>query len=106
MNDDPLLANETQPTKTLAEMVRADERLEKEFPRIKLPVLILHAYSAYARSCLSPTPTLLRMALQRGDVRVSTCPGRAPVDRPSCHTGSPFTSTVSIPFVCATGFSK
>jgi len=45
MNDDPLIANETQPTKTLAEMVRADERLEKEFPRIKLPVLILHGTS-------------------------------------------------------------
>jgi len=45
MNDDPLIANETQPTETLAEMVRADERLEKEFPRIKLPVLILHGTS-------------------------------------------------------------
>ena len=45
MNDDPLIANETQPTETLAEMVRADERLEKEFPRINLPVLILHGTS-------------------------------------------------------------
>ena len=42
MNDDPLIANEVQPTKTVAEMVRADERLEREFPLIKLPVLILH----------------------------------------------------------------
>jgi len=42
MNHDPLLAHETQPTKTVAEMVRADERLKKEFPQIKLPVLILH----------------------------------------------------------------
>jgi acylglycerol lipase len=42
MNNDPLIAHETQPTKTLAEMVRADERLKKEFPLIKLPVLILH----------------------------------------------------------------
>src|SRR6476660_7358394 len=32
MNKDPLIAHETQPTKTLAEMVRADERLKKEFP--------------------------------------------------------------------------
>ena len=31
-----------QPTKTVAEMVRADERLKKEFPQITLPVLILH----------------------------------------------------------------
>ena len=42
MNDDPLIAHETQPTKTMAEMVRADERLRKEFPSIMLPVLILH----------------------------------------------------------------
>jgi acylglycerol lipase len=42
MNDDPLIAHETQPTQTLAEMVRADERLKKEFPLITIPVLILH----------------------------------------------------------------
>jgi len=41
-NEDPLIANEIQPTQTLAEMVRADERLRKAFPRIILPVLILH----------------------------------------------------------------
>jgi len=42
MDADPLIAHETQPTKTLAEMVRADERLKKDFPSITLPVLILH----------------------------------------------------------------
>src|SRR5215467_4531585 len=42
MNADPLIAHETQPTQTLAEMVRADARLEKEFATITLPVLILH----------------------------------------------------------------
>jgi acylglycerol lipase len=42
MNNDPLIAHETQPTQTLAEMVRADERLKKEFPLITLPLLILH----------------------------------------------------------------
>ena len=42
MNNDPLIENEVQPTKTVAELVRADERLKKEFPLIKLPVLILH----------------------------------------------------------------
>jgi len=42
MNRDPLIANETQPTQTMAAMVRADERLKKEFPQIRLPVLILH----------------------------------------------------------------
>jgi alpha-beta hydrolase superfamily lysophospholipase len=42
MNEDPLIANETQPTQTVAEMVRADERLEREFRLITLPVFILH----------------------------------------------------------------
>src|SRR5437667_3412676 len=42
MNNDPLIAHETQPTQTLAEMVRADERLKQEFPLMTLPVLILH----------------------------------------------------------------
>ena len=42
MNSDPLIAHETQPTRTMAALVRADERLKKEFPRIQLPLLILH----------------------------------------------------------------
>jgi acylglycerol lipase len=42
MNADPLIAHETQPTRTLAAMVRADERLKQGFPRLTLPVLILH----------------------------------------------------------------
>lgn len=42
MDADPLLANETQPTRTVAEMVRADERLKRDFPSFRLPVLILH----------------------------------------------------------------
>jgi acylglycerol lipase len=42
MNDDPLIANETQPTHTIAELARADERLRTEFPLITLPLLILH----------------------------------------------------------------
>lgn len=42
MNADPLIEHETQPTKTVAELVRADERLKREFPQITLPVLILH----------------------------------------------------------------
>jgi acylglycerol lipase len=42
MNEDPLIANEVQPTKTVAALVRADERIKKEFPLITLPVLILH----------------------------------------------------------------
>ena len=42
MNADPFVKDEVQPTRTVAEMVRADERLKKEFPLIKLPVFILH----------------------------------------------------------------
>ncbi|MET0794645.1 MAG: lysophospholipase [Polyangiaceae bacterium] len=42
MNSDPLIANEAQPALTVAEMVRADERLKREFPNITLPLLILH----------------------------------------------------------------
>lgn len=42
MNNDPFIAHEVQPTRTVAELVRADERLKKEFPLITLPVLILH----------------------------------------------------------------
>jgi len=45
MNADPLIAHETQPTQTVAELVRSDERLKSEFPRITLPVLILHGTS-------------------------------------------------------------
>jgi acylglycerol lipase len=40
--DDPLLADEVQPTKTVAEMVRADERLERDFGSFSLPLLIIH----------------------------------------------------------------
>jgi len=42
MNQDPRIANEVQPTLTVAEMVRADERLKLAFPTITLPILILH----------------------------------------------------------------
>lgn len=42
MNADALIAHESQPTQTIAEMVRADERLKLDFPLITLPVLILH----------------------------------------------------------------
>jgi alpha-beta hydrolase superfamily lysophospholipase len=42
MNADPLIAHETQPTKTVAEMVRADERLKDAFPQFTLPLFIIH----------------------------------------------------------------
>ncbi len=42
MNDDPLIAHEAEPTRTMGEMVLADERLKREFHMITLPVLIMH----------------------------------------------------------------
>jgi acylglycerol lipase len=42
LNADPLIANESQPSETVAELVRADELLEKSFGQITLPLLILH----------------------------------------------------------------
>lgn len=42
MNADPLIAHETQPTKTVAELARADDRLGRAFGQLTLPVLIMH----------------------------------------------------------------
>lgn len=42
MDADPLIAHETQPTKTIAALARADDRLGREFGNITLPVFILH----------------------------------------------------------------
>jgi len=42
MNADPLIANEAQPSETMAELARADELLKKSFEQITLPLLILH----------------------------------------------------------------
>jgi len=42
LNADPLIANESQPSETVAELVRADQLLKKSFWLITLPLLILH----------------------------------------------------------------
>ena len=42
INADPLIAHEAQPTRTVAELVRADERLKREFPLVTLPLPVLH----------------------------------------------------------------
>ena len=39
---DPLTKDETQPVETVAALARAAERLDREFSRITVPVLILH----------------------------------------------------------------
>jgi acylglycerol lipase len=42
LNADPLIANESQPSETVAELVRAAQLLKKSFRQITLPLLILH----------------------------------------------------------------
>ena len=42
LNADPLVRDEVQPVQTVAALARAAERLEREFARITLPLLILH----------------------------------------------------------------
>jgi alpha-beta hydrolase superfamily lysophospholipase len=42
MNADPLIAHEVQPTKTMQQLVLADERLKAEMSKIQLPIFILH----------------------------------------------------------------
>jgi acylglycerol lipase len=51
LNHDPLTANEAQPAITVAALVRADERLREEFPRITMPVLIMHGTADKATIC-------------------------------------------------------
>jgi acylglycerol lipase len=42
LNADPLIEGEVQPLQTAAALTRASERLQREFGRITLPLLILH----------------------------------------------------------------
>lgn len=42
MNHDPLIESDRYPAQTVAEIRRAEQRLAKSFPRMELPVLILH----------------------------------------------------------------
>jgi alpha-beta hydrolase superfamily lysophospholipase len=42
LNADPLTRDEVQPVQTVAALARAGERLEREFARITVPLLILH----------------------------------------------------------------
>src|SRR5262245_17391408 len=51
LNNDPLTANEVQPAITVAALVRADERLREEFPRMTLPLLIMHGTDDKATVC-------------------------------------------------------
>ena len=48
MNADELIAHETQPTKTLAAIARADQRLRQDFGKITMPLLILHGSADHA----------------------------------------------------------
>jgi len=42
MNADPLIANESQPAETSAELIKAAERLKSNMPKYRVPILIIH----------------------------------------------------------------
>ena len=42
MDNDPLIANESQPAETAAEMLKAADRLTGNFPKLTVPVFIIH----------------------------------------------------------------
>ena len=42
MNNDPLIAKESQPAETAAEMLKAADRLKENMPKFTVPVLIIH----------------------------------------------------------------
>lgn len=42
MNNDPLIANESQPAETAAELLKAADRLTENFTKFTVPVLIIH----------------------------------------------------------------
>jgi acylglycerol lipase len=42
MNNDPLIAKESQPAETASEMLKAAERLKDNMPKFTVPVLIIH----------------------------------------------------------------
>lgn len=42
MNNDPLIAKESQPAETATEMLKAAERLKDNMPEFKVPVFIIH----------------------------------------------------------------
>jgi acylglycerol lipase len=48
MDADPLIANEVQPTATVAALARADDRLRTSFAEFTLPLLILHGTEDHA----------------------------------------------------------
>jgi alpha-beta hydrolase superfamily lysophospholipase len=51
LNNDPLIAHETQPALTIAALARADERLHDSFEQITIPVLIMHGTDDHATVC-------------------------------------------------------
>jgi alpha-beta hydrolase superfamily lysophospholipase len=48
MDADPLIANETQPARTVGELWAADKRLEVSFGAFSMPILIIHGTSDHA----------------------------------------------------------
>jgi alpha-beta hydrolase superfamily lysophospholipase len=62
LESDPLTKGEAQPAITVAALVRADERLREEFPRITLPVLIMHGTEDKATVCQAASSSTPRWA--------------------------------------------
>lgn len=48
MDADPLIANETQPARTVGQMWKADKRLEVAFGAFSMPILIIHGTDDHA----------------------------------------------------------
>lgn len=51
LDGDPLIANETQPARTIAALAAADDRLRDGFGTITIPLLILHGTDDHATVC-------------------------------------------------------
>jgi alpha-beta hydrolase superfamily lysophospholipase len=68
LNADPLIAGEKQPSETVAELVRADELLKKNFQKITLPLLILHGTAGQGDEAARQPGVLREDGLQRQDV--------------------------------------
>ena len=81
MNEDKLIANEVQPTQTVAAMVRADERLEKEIPLLK-PARADPPWHARQGHEARRKPALLRPKRQQGqDAQALRGPFPRPAER-------------------------
>ena len=83
LDADPLTKDEVQPAITVAAMVRGNERLEREFPLITLPVLILHGTQDKATLAQRQPAVPRKGRLHRQDAEAL----RGPLPRPPRRRG-------------------